>query len=251
MRRITEEDLAGLVGTKVSANLVSFHKGLQLRGHKTHLDMPINLVMFLAQISHESADFRFDKEIWGPTPAQRRYDTRTDLGNTPEADGDGKLYMGRGPLQVTGKFNYAAFTYWCRKHIDPCAPDFVANPELLNTDPWEGLSAIWFWEENALHLISITGDVTKLTRRINGGFNGLADRQRRYVEIALRFLSFDSLREFQVATGLTVDGIAGPKTFAALHEALCFAPSVSFGKPAKKPRRSILSWFLNLFTLKG
>lgn len=77
------------------------------------MDRPHRAVQFYAQIMHESGDFRFDREIWGPTPQQARYDTRTDLGNSPAVDGDGKLYMGRTAMQLTGKANYLAFEDWC------------------------------------------------------------------------------------------------------------------------------------------
>nr|WP_234835981.1 hypothetical protein [Sinorhizobium meliloti] len=73
---------------------------------------------------HESGDFRYDREIWGPTPAQQRYDARTDLGNTPERDGDGYLYRGRTGMQLTGKDNYRQFRNWCRATGLDC-PDFA------------------------------------------------------------------------------------------------------------------------------
>lgn len=94
------------------------------------LDRLHRLVQFLAQLMHESGDFRYDREIWGPTPAQERYDTRADLGNTPQVDGDGKKYMGRTAMQLTGKANYTSFHEWCEgKGLNP--PDFVAKPDLV------------------------------------------------------------------------------------------------------------------------
>lgn len=114
-------------------------------GAEFGLDLPHRVVAFLAQLMHESGSFKYDREIWGPTPAQERYDTRTDLGNTPAKDGDGYKNRGRGPIQVTGGYNIRAFYEWCkRKGLNP--PDFVANPDLI-TDPWEGLSAIWYWDD--------------------------------------------------------------------------------------------------------
>lgn len=59
------------------------------------LDRLHRLVHCLAQLMHESGSFKWDQKIWGPTPAQARYDTRTDLGNTAAKDGDGYLYRGR------------------------------------------------------------------------------------------------------------------------------------------------------------
>jgi putative chitinase len=62
---------------------------------------PLRQAAFLAQLAHESGQFRFMEEIWGPTPAQRRYEGRRDLGNIQP--GDGFRYKGRGPIQITGR----------------------------------------------------------------------------------------------------------------------------------------------------
>lgn len=185
------------------------------------LDRPHRVAQFLAQVMHESLDFKYDKEIWGPTEAQKRYDTRTDLGNTPQVDGDGKLYIGRTPMQLTGKDNYRQFRDWARREgLDP--PDFVARPDLVNTDPWEGLVPIWYWSSRDINRWADQGDIETVTKKINGGKNGLEDRIRRYSRCALVLLGYgpDDVRKFQASAGLDVDGDAGPKTRAALHRAL-------------------------------
>jgi putative chitinase len=203
------------------ANLRSVVVALDKHGAKLGLDQPHRLVQFLAQLAHESAWFRYDREVWGPTPAQKRYDTRTDLGNTAALDGDGKLYMGRTGIQITGKANYAAFRDWCRK-LDPKVPDFVQHPDLVNTDPWEGLGPLWYWDTRRLNRFADQGDVENITLKINGGRNGYDDRLACLSRLSLARLGYKpaDISAFQRDTGIVVDGLSGPKTRAAMHQAL-------------------------------
>ena len=197
-------------------------------GDQFGLDKPYRAAHFLAQVLHESGRFQYDKEVWGPTPAQERYDTRTDLGNTPAADGDGFLFRGRAGIQITGKANYAAFRDWCRKNISTSAPDFASDPDKVLENPWEGLAPIWYWAVHDLNRYADKNDIEMITRRINGGLNGLDDRLALYTNVALAMLGFApaALKDFQAAAkgeGLysgAVDGVAGPQTRAALHKAL-------------------------------
>nr|WP_234843732.1 hypothetical protein [Sinorhizobium meliloti] len=105
-----------------------------------------------AQLTHERGDFRYDREIWGPTPDH----TRTDLGNTPEKDGDGYLYRGRTGMQLTGKDNYRQFRNWCRAAGLDC-PDFIKDPDAVNTDPWEGLVPLFYWDTRDLNRLGQRG----------------------------------------------------------------------------------------------
>ena len=219
-----------------TANAKSALLGLETYGFsKLGLNRPHRLAQYLAQIMHESARFRHDRELWGPTPAQKRYDTRTDLGNTAAADGDGKKYMGRTAGQITGKANYAEFTRWARK-IDHTSPDFVKDPDAINTDPWEGLGFIWFWEARGLNGPSDAGDVHRVTRIVNGGYNGIDDRLELYARAALVLLGYHSsdVMRFQMDNGLKVDGVAGPATRAVLHRSLVLSKPLQTGSVASK-----------------
>lgn len=224
---MTPELIAKMFDVKVNDNIRSVSEGLKVGMATAGLDKPHRLAHYLPQLGHESMSFRYDREIWGPTPAQARYDTRTDLGNTPERDGDGKLYAGRTAIQVTGKANYTAFTAWLIKRFPKMkVPDFVKTPDLLNTDPWEGLAPIWFWEVNKLNRWADMNDIKMVTKVINGGYNGLDDRMKRYPRAALVLLGEDprDVRGFQKSAGLFVDGDAGPMTCAAMHKALLKLP---------------------------
>jgi len=216
------------------ANVKSFLAGLNKFGAQVGLDKPHRLAQYLGQMMHESANFRYDRELWGPTPAQKRYDTRTDLGNTAAKDGDGKKYAGRTAIQITGRDNYEQFTAWA-KMLDKRAPDFVANPDAANTDPWEGLGPIWYWDTRNLNKWADVGDLRSVTKRINGGYNGLKDREARYTRAALVLLGYesDAVREFQIDRALTTDGVAGKNTRAALHKALVGLPAL--GASTKAP----------------
>jgi len=127
------------------------------------------MASFLAQILHESGMLRYTREIWGPTPAQVRYEGRKDLGNTEP--GDGKRFMGRGLMQVTGRNNY-------QRVGDALGVDLVSNPEQLETPVLAARSAGWFWKEHGLNELADAGKFETITRRINGGTNGLEDRER-------------------------------------------------------------------------
>ncbi|MCB5201870.1 glycoside hydrolase family 19 protein [Neorhizobium sp. T786] len=217
---ITAQQLRLAAKGKVNeANMNAVLDALSKYGQRFGLDKPHRLSQFLAQVMHESGDFKYDKEIWGPTAAQKRYEGRKDLGNT--AAGDGKRFMGRSAIQITGRANYAEFTRWCRAFAKT-APDFTKEPEKVNTDPWEGLGPVWYWDTRNLNKWADQGDIETVTKRINGGLNGYDDRVNRYCRISLVLLGYGpkDVGLFQKANGLDDDGIPGPKTRSCLHTAL-------------------------------
>ncbi|WP_375199059.1 glycoside hydrolase family 19 protein [Cupriavidus metallidurans] len=140
---------------------------------------PQRVAAWIAQVGHESEGFVHTREIWGPTKAQVGYEGREDLGNI--RPGDGKRFMGRGLIQITGRENY-------RRCGEALGFDLVANPVLLESDLLAARSAAWFWYSRGLNALADNGDFIALTKRINGGTNGLADRQRRW-EIAKQYLT--------------------------------------------------------------
>jgi putative chitinase len=142
------------------------------------IEAPARAAAFLAQLAHESGQFRFMEEIWGPTDAQRRYEPVTTLsqrlGNVET--GDGKRFKGRGPIQLTGRANYQRFG-------DLLDVDLVAEPPRAAMPDVAFRVAGLFWSKNGLNELAdlSTADAFKqITRRINGGTNGLAERQAFY-----------------------------------------------------------------------
>jgi len=151
---------------------------------------------FLGQCMHESGNFKYLKENLNYSAlrltqvfpkkfasleaaqkavsngtkgiAEAIYGMRKDLGNT-EA-GDGGKFFGRGIIQLTGKANYTAYS----KAIDK--PEILTNPDLLAEPEDAILSAGWFWKTNGLNFLADKGDLTAVTKRINGGTHGLAER---------------------------------------------------------------------------
>ncbi len=140
------------------------------------IDTFARYVAFLAQIGHESGSLRHVREIWGPTPAQQRYEGRADLGNV--YPGDGQRYMGRGLIQTTGRHNYRAVRDRLRTRGQD-APDFERDPGSLESPKWACWSAADYWDWRGLNALADRGDFESITRRINGGLNGHADRLRR------------------------------------------------------------------------
>ncbi len=131
---------------------------------------PVIKAQIMAQAAHESGDFRYTEEIWGPTSAQRRYEGRRDLGNVNP--GDGSRYRGRGFLQTTGRANYAEASR-------ALGADFVNNPQLLAQPNYAAASAM-LWFRKRWNRFTNWSDTRAVTRVVNGGYNGLADREAKF-----------------------------------------------------------------------
>ena len=122
------------------------------------------LIEFMGQLIHESGSFRYMEEI----ASGAAYEGRKDLGNVRK--GDGKRYKGRGPIQITGRANY-------RKFGRRIGIDIESNPEIAAI-PSIGLHlGLEYWRMHGLNSLADARDTRGITRRINGGYNGLADRQ--------------------------------------------------------------------------
>ncbi len=142
------------------------------------IEAPARAAAFLSQLAHESGQFRFMEEIWGPTPAQRRYEPvstlAANLGNSEP--GDGKRFKGRGPIQITGRANY-------RRFGDLLGADLVADPARAALPELAFRIAGLFWSKKGLNELADRATheaFREITRRINGGYNGLEDRQKFY-----------------------------------------------------------------------
>ena len=135
------------------------------------INTPQRQAMFLAQVLHESGEFRYLAEL-GNDAYLSKYDTGTlakRLGNTPEEDGDGQLYKGRGLIQITGRANYMMCGHGLQLPL-------LKKPELLEEPRHAVASACWFWFSKNLNKHADLNAITACTKVINGGTNGLNDR---------------------------------------------------------------------------
>lgn len=162
-----------------------FASALNLAMDKFQINTRLRIAAFIAQVGHESGQFLYVKELGGDQYLSK-YDTGSlanRLGNTPEADGDGQRYRGRGLLQITGHDNYLA----CSKAL--FGDDrLLRTPELLEQAEWAAKSAAWFWDSRKLNELADISAFEAITRRINGGINGLAERKGFY-QSALKVLA--------------------------------------------------------------
>ena len=169
---------------------------------KFEINTPLRLAHFLAQCGHESGGFKLVtenlnygaaglqsifKKYFTPESA-KEYERKPEkianivyanrMGNGNQASGEGYKFRGRGYIQLTGKDNYSAFD----KVVED---DILANPDLVATK-YPLLSAAWFFHKNGLHKIADEGAtdevITKVTKRVNGGVIGLADRAKHFNE---------------------------------------------------------------------
>lgn len=136
------------------------------------IDTPARQAAFLANVGHESGGLHWLVEIWGPSIAQRNYEPPAkkalDLGNTQQ--GDGFKFRGRGLLQTTGRANFAAVS-------KALGIDYVADPERLAEPEDASRSACYFWKSHNLNHFADAGDFLSIVKTINGGYNGLSERQ--------------------------------------------------------------------------
>lgn len=182
MKPLTLVDLRAIFPHASSAKLSPFVDGLNAAMEEFGIDTSARQAAFLAQVGHESGSFTYLKEL----ASGDAYEGRANLGNTEE--GDGRKFKGRGLLQITGRKNYGL----CG---DALNLDLLESPELLEVPENAVRSAAWFWVRGAglnlskraiqygvqpdcnLNDLADAEDFMGITLAINGGTNGLAERQ--------------------------------------------------------------------------
>jgi predicted chitinase len=209
-----------------------------------NLITPQRQAQFLAQIAHESDGLRATTEY----ASGKEYNGRVDLGNRPGTN-DGVTYKGRGLIQLTGRSNYGLMS-------KKLGVDLINNPNLAAKFPYAALTAAYFWKDRNLNPLADIGDIDAITRRINGGYNGLKERkmylaraknelsdikiaQRRLKDLSyppggidgdMGPLTRSALRDFQEANNLPVTGELTPETKAVLFSDSALPRPVEIGR---------------------
>jgi len=164
MYRITPELLKDVAGASVNKKVVDgLVKYLPAALEKYKINTKLRIAHFLAQIAHESDHFRTTEEY----ASGAAYEGRKDLGNVRK--GDGRRYKGRGVLQITGRANY-------RTYGKKLGYDLENNPELAATPEVSVLTAAQYWQDRGLNELADADNGKQITRKVNGGYNGLEDR---------------------------------------------------------------------------
>lgn len=253
--KITPDQLAYMIPT--NPDVEEWCNELNKAMPKYGITTPQRIASFISQCAHESRDFTALEEnlnysekalnaVFGRYfgPGKRNAAEyarnpekianyvymdefrRSPLGNVKE--GDGWRFRGRGLKQLTGRSNYERFA----KDYDITAEEAA---EWLETKEGALASALWFWDKNGLNELADTGNVTKVTKRINGGDIGLEDRQRRYNDamqaltgdvpprakvtgVVKKGSKGDAVKQIQRKLGLAADGIFGSGTEAAVKK---------------------------------
>lgn len=165
---LSADAFAAIMAYGSKAVLDQYFPLLQTLLPQYEINTPLRTAHFLAQVGHESLSLKFTEEL----ASGEDYEGRKDLGNT-EA-GDGKRFKGRGFIQLTGRSNYKAYSDDAGlKLLDK------GNEVLVAKVPTHALGvSLWFWQRNNLNRHADKDDLRAVTKRINGGYNGLADREK-------------------------------------------------------------------------
>jgi predicted chitinase len=188
---ITDEVLKQIMPALDEARCQMYLPYLQKALDAFEINTPMRQAAFLAQLAHENAELRRLEEFWRPTEFQIRYEPPSTqaraFGNTEP--GDGKRYKGRGVFIITGRSNY-------KKYGELLGVDLINNPDLAATPAVAFRIGALFWKASGLNERADAGDFTQITKRINGGLNGLAERQKYYerAKKALGVLDSQQLR---------------------------------------------------------
>ncbi len=164
---VSQAELQRIMPNLSSADAQRYLPHLNRAMAEANITTPARQSAFLAQLAHESGQLRYMEEI----ASGSAYEGRRDLGNTQP--GDGVRYKGRGPIQLTGRANYRAAG-------QALGIDLEGNPQRAKDPDVAFRIAAWYWSSRNLNQYADAGNFSAITYRINGGYNGAADRNAYY-----------------------------------------------------------------------
>ena len=164
---VTVQQLRAVMPNLSQAKAEQYLPHLNRAMAEANITTPQRKAAFIAQLAHESGQLRYMEEI----ASGAAYEGRRDLGNTQP--GDGTRYKGRGPIQLTGRANYRAAG-------QALGIDLEGNPQRAKDPDVAFRIAGWYWSTRNLNTYADAGNFREVTRRINGGYNGMADREMYY-----------------------------------------------------------------------
>lgn len=172
---MTGEQLKRIMPKALSSNINKYLPYLNELMPEFGINTQLRCAHFLAQVAHESGELRYNTEI----ASGKAYDTgrlAIALGNTPKADGDGQKYKGRGLIQLTGTNNYRKFNTYIHDVLKEDV-DVLKYPEKVAEPRFAVMTACWFFKTGGCLALADKDDVRAVTKRVNGGYNGLQSRQ--------------------------------------------------------------------------
>jgi putative chitinase len=162
----SKEKLAIVLPLAAASKIERYFEPLKAGMVKYGITTPLQMAHYIAQLGHESMSFLYTEEL----ASGAAYEGRKDLGN--KVAGDGQRFKGRGLIQLTGRANYTAYSKFT-------GIDYLSDPTRLSTDPMVAVDvSCWFWKDHGLAALAERDDVKAVTKRINGGYNGLDDRMQ-------------------------------------------------------------------------
>jgi predicted chitinase len=212
---VTDDELRQIMPNCAAAKRANYLPFIQQAMQEFEITSYLREAAFLAQLAHESGELRYMEEI----ASGAAYEGRKDLGNTQP--GDGKRYKGRGPIQLTGRANY-------QKYGGLLGLDLINNPTIAATPEVGFRIAGQFWQLNGLNPLADQQDFKKITKRINGGYNGLDDRTK-YYNRAKQVLNKDDV----------VDASASVATPAVVAAAAVAVSTPVAGQPPVYPGKAL------------
>lgn len=171
---ITESQVRRIMPRAQSDRVKEFVESFNKYSDQFEINTKLRAIHYIAQVAHETGELKWLEEI----ASGQQYEGRKDLGNIQA--GDGKRFKGRGYLQTTGRSNY-------QKYADSgyCVGDLMSHPEWLAQQPGCQKASMFFWLTHGLNELADKDDARTISKRINGGWNGLAQRLY-YMRVAKR-----------------------------------------------------------------